>query len=159
MCCCSSVLGWIFPLMLYLHSGSRWPLASSGSHCRASYWVQTPACYEWMSWKYKIISVHMEIIADFMFCYLPFIKTWYLNNRLYKWWFVGRSFEATSLHFGRCHLVFLEPEVTKFWTEDSSLMIPDNRESTELAATVMLAIASCICNSQYYDINQNANVG
>ena len=42
-------------------------------------------------------------------------------------------FEASNLDFGRRHLVFLEPEVTIFEREASSLTIPDDCKSTELA--------------------------
>lgn len=69
--------------MLYLHSGSQWQLASSGNHCRASYWAQTPACYEWMSWNN---NNQMEVIANIKhilqcnICYNFSKTTWYLST-------------------------------------------------------------------------------
>ena len=58
-------------------------------------------------------------------------------------WFVDCRFEASSLDFGRHHLVFLESEVTIFGREGNSLSIPEERKSTELAPSkqLMLAIA------------------
>ena len=48
-------------------------------------------------------------------------------------WFVDCRFEASSFDFGRCHFVFLEPEVTIFGRKTCSLSIPDDHESTDLA--------------------------
>ena len=44
--------------------------------------------------------------------------------------FADCSFEATSLDFGRRHLSFLEPDVTIFGREASSLVIPDNPDES-----------------------------
>ena len=39
------------------------------------------------------------------------------SSRDINHWFVDHSSEASSLHSGRCHLVFLEPEATIFGRE------------------------------------------
>ena len=39
------------------------------------------------------------------------------TRKMVTYWFVGCRFEASSLDFGRCHLGFLEPEVTIFGRE------------------------------------------
>ena len=63
----------------------------------------------------------------------------YINNKSsicdVNSWFVDCRFEASSLGFGRRHLVFLEPEVTIFGREAkaaSGLTMPDDNESLEI---------------------------